>query len=160
MANEICKPLPPLPPPSPRPQCLSCCLYSGDISEPVAKQIRAFVGGARTTRSNTEAQGAQWTFAERMEGGRGEGEKGRETDTVYPLRSSAASMPVHAKNLQPRQWRPRGNETRPARVVFWRRSRGWRRKLNQRLKYNRSVKYVWAHGEIYANVSAYLCALL
>lgn len=28
-----------------------------------------------------------------MEGGRGEGEKGRETDTVYPLRSSAASMP-------------------------------------------------------------------
>lgn len=31
---------------------------------------------------------------------------------------------------------------------------------NWRLKYNRSLKYVWVHGEIYANVSAYLCARL
>lgn len=59
----------------PPPPCLSCCFYNGDISEPVAKQIRAFVGGARTTRSNTEAQGAQWTFAERMEGGERERER-------------------------------------------------------------------------------------
>lgn len=91
-------------------RCLPCCFYSGGISEPVAKQIRAFVGGARTTRSNTEAQGAQWTFAERKEGERKRGRE-RETDTMYPLRSSAASILVHAKNLQPRQWRPRERNT-------------------------------------------------
>lgn len=91
-------------------RCLPCCFYSGGISEPVAKQIRAFVGGARTTRSNTEAQGAQWTFAERKEGERKRGRE-RETDTMYLLRSSAASILVHAKNLQPRQWRPRERNT-------------------------------------------------
>lgn len=124
--NEICNPRVP-----------SSCFYSGDISEPVAKQIRAFVERTRTTRLNTGA--VQWR--------KGHVEKGRkDTDTVYPLWSSVAPMLLHAKNLQSRQWRSYPSRstrnTTGTSCILAPIARG-KGTVHPRLKYNRSLKYVW-----------------
>jgi len=76
------------------------------------------------TRGDTREEKTSW-----------KGQKG--LHDVPPMEWWSVSMLIHAKNLQPRQWRGRPasrlRETRLEQVVFWRRSKevGEREKIEE-----------------------------
>lgn len=90
----------------------------------------------------------------------GEGERERRTRCT-PYGVALPRYLYTRKICNQRQWRPRERNTTGTSCILAPIKRAEGNLANrERLKYNRSLKYVWAHGEIYANVSAYLCARL